>query len=327
MDMELLKYLKEGDEIEIIPIDKFPNADRKFKINYFSKDGFVYGLSETCDGYEMPFNWIKGIAYETFNIIILRALAERYPQYNIKKTTVYKNNEVLTGLSFIKNGSNTAPQIYTNYLWNRYTMENKSITELVEEVASLLADSFKEFDVSFFTDFSIVKEKIQPRLVSYENNLGLLKNIPHRRWLDLAIYYVVEIDIETWIVIKTAHMDLWNVTEEELYKLAIYNTKYSFLNISYPTIPGIELPVLTNTTRTGGAAAILKALEDNALEGEMLLIPSSINEWIIMPFTTDEEINYIKWMVKDVNDNVLPPSERLSYSVYKYSNGELTIAC
>lgn len=57
----VMSLVKVGDIVEIVPIDKFPNAERRFKVNGIEKDGFLYGLSETCDGYVIPFNWIKEI--------------------------------------------------------------------------------------------------------------------------------------------------------------------------------------------------------------------------------------------------------------------------
>lgn len=55
----VLQMVKAGDTVEIVPIDKFPNAERKFKVDEITKEGFLYGLSEYCDGYVIPFNWIK----------------------------------------------------------------------------------------------------------------------------------------------------------------------------------------------------------------------------------------------------------------------------
>jgi hypothetical protein len=53
--------VKVGDTVEITPIEKLPNLDRKFKVNSITNDSFIYGVSETCDGYEMPFEWFTEI--------------------------------------------------------------------------------------------------------------------------------------------------------------------------------------------------------------------------------------------------------------------------
>lgn len=55
----VLQMVKVGDTVEIVPIDKFPNAERRFKVDEITEEGFLYGLSEYCDGYVIPFSWIK----------------------------------------------------------------------------------------------------------------------------------------------------------------------------------------------------------------------------------------------------------------------------
>ena len=53
------KRVKVGDTVRIVPIDKVPNAERQFKVNALLDQGFLYGLSTTCDGYVIPYSWIK----------------------------------------------------------------------------------------------------------------------------------------------------------------------------------------------------------------------------------------------------------------------------
>lgn len=57
----IIALVKPGDTVEITPISKVPNAERRFKVNDILDDGFLYGLSTTCDGYVMPFSWIEDI--------------------------------------------------------------------------------------------------------------------------------------------------------------------------------------------------------------------------------------------------------------------------
>ena len=51
--------VKVGDRIRIVPIDSVPNAEREFKVNALLNEGFLYGLSTTCDGYVIPYSWVK----------------------------------------------------------------------------------------------------------------------------------------------------------------------------------------------------------------------------------------------------------------------------
>ena len=57
----IIALVKPGDTVEITPIPKVPNAERRFKVDKILDDGFLYGLSITCDGYVMPFTWIQDI--------------------------------------------------------------------------------------------------------------------------------------------------------------------------------------------------------------------------------------------------------------------------
>lgn len=57
----VLSMIKRGDIVEIVPIDKLPNLDRVLKVWDVSSNGIIYNVSVTCDGYEMPFSWIKEV--------------------------------------------------------------------------------------------------------------------------------------------------------------------------------------------------------------------------------------------------------------------------
>ena len=50
----------------------------------------------------------------------------------------------------------------------------------------------------------------------------------------------------------------------------------------------------------------------------MFIIPSSINEVLILPDKGNIDKKYIEGLVKDVNENVVSPLEFLSNTVYYY---------
>lgn len=57
----IINCVKRGTILEIEPIDKLPNFEHEIKVDYVTKDGFVYGMSTTCDGYLYPFYAIKSL--------------------------------------------------------------------------------------------------------------------------------------------------------------------------------------------------------------------------------------------------------------------------
>lgn len=70
-----------------------------------------------------------------------------------------------------------------------------------------------------FRNYEKLKKHIFYKIVSYERNRELLKKIPHRKILDLAMvfYYQVE-DEETpaTVMIQNNHLNLWKITEDQL---------------------------------------------------------------------------------------------------------------
>lgn len=57
----IISMVKVGDTLEITPIPKVPNAERRFKVDGILEEGFLYGVSETCDGHIIPYYWIQDI--------------------------------------------------------------------------------------------------------------------------------------------------------------------------------------------------------------------------------------------------------------------------
>ena len=56
----------------------------------------------------------------------------------------------------------------------------------------------------------------------------------------------------------------------------------------------------------------------DALESSLYIIPSSINELLLLPFVNDDAAVYIKSLIKEVNDMNMRPEDILSYSLYCY---------
>lgn len=97
-----------------------------------------------------------------------------------------------------------------------------------------------KIDVSFFTDYDKVKSRIVFKLINYERNRELLADIPHYRYLDLAIVFncLLESDFpgNATILIRNQHMKFWSITKDDLYALALSNTprllQYDLRNMS-----------------------------------------------------------------------------------------------
>lgn len=63
---------------------------------------------------------------------------------------------------------------------------------------------------------------------------------------------------------------------------------------------------------------VLRKMSEKA-GGDILIIPSSINELIYIADGPEVDLAWLRSVVEDVNDTVVPNNEILSYSVYRYS--------
>lgn len=212
------------------------------------------------------------------------------------------------------------------------------------------------FDV--FMDYESAASNIRGRLINTEKNADILKEVPHREFLDLSLIYVVELKWDeqnavSSIRISNDHMNYWGVTEEELYRQVKRNMnemEESSICSLAEIVMGMadDIPeeilssvcseympmyVLTNKNGVNGAVEILNEellKKFSAMfEKDLIVIPSSIHECMLVP--ASEEIvdcGCIAQMVREINDTMVAENEVLSYHVYKYERqtGTMTIA-
>jgi hypothetical protein len=289
--------------------------------------------------------------YDTFKKVILERLEYDIPDpKKISIQTIYKNNGLqLDGLVIMEDNCNISPTLYLNYYFDSY----QNGTEF-SKIYDMILENYrhnrptKSIDVRFFTQFENTKSKIAIKLINYEKNKTLLQDVPHIRFLDLAIvfYCLITMDEEVGnatILIHNSHLAYWNVTLEELFAIAKENTrkllpeKISDMNdmlqelskrqlISAPMIADEErypMFVLTNERNLHGAACILydDLLKQYATQADtdFYILPSSIHEVILIPTTEDTCQEELSEMVMEVNASQLLEEEVLSDHAYYYS--------
>ena len=78
-----------------------------------------------------------------------------------------------------------------------------------------------------FTDYEKVKDQIFMKLINQDMNETLLKDVPWREYLDLAIVYYVSVSADecsATVLIHNDHLSHWGISENELYDKAYSNT-------------------------------------------------------------------------------------------------------
>lgn len=104
---------------------------------------------------------------------------------------VKKNNDiVMTGLSFRREGSNVSPTIYVEPFYELY-IKGTDMEFLVERIIYHYNESkvLKTIDLGFLGKWDCVRDQIVVKLINYEMNKEMLQDVPHKKFLDLAIVF------------------------------------------------------------------------------------------------------------------------------------------
>lgn len=260
------------------------------------------------------------------------------PEFRIKKAEVTKNNSVkLCGVSISEVESKIAPTIYLESFYKEYVNGEKNLQETVNSILKAYSSHRNpgNFGIEGFMNFESIRSKIGVRLVNKERNMKMLSKVPHRNFLDLAVIYVVFVGEKNSygsITVKNEYMKAWGVSEEELYTEAMKNMKKlinpgicSVTDITGKDIMGydaISMYVLTNRSGYYGAAGILSLdiLREFAEEisSDLILLPSSVHELVILPETEEMDVNELRSMVSGINRSVVHDEDYLSDEVYRY---------
>lgn len=257
-------------------------------------------------------------------------------------TKVTKNNNIkLTSLVIKENAHNVSPNIYVEQYWELY-QRTDDLEEAVEAMYKMYNQSniAQSINMEWFRGFEEVKGKVAYKLVNYEYNKELLEQIPHTKYLDLAKVYYVSVEDEAFgkgtILIHNNHLEMWSVSAEQLEELAAVNTPKQFPmivraleDILCPEITdnsGWDLKngifVMTNEGKNLGAATMLYPNNLKAfaglLQSDLIIIPCSLHEVLILSANTDFEIEGLKKIVKVANRESVLPEDFLSNSLYYY---------
>lgn len=298
------------------------------------------------------------MTYENFLAAITKCVQEEMGQeYQVLLHHVLKNNATpMDGLSILKIGEKASPTIYLNEFYKEW-LNGRNIPEITHRIKKIYEMHCKkmEFHVEEFKDYEKIKGKLAVKLVNYNENLSVLKEIPFKRFLDLAIIYYVLVgkvgSNTASILVRQEHRRVWRISEEELFLQAMKNTpkllppELKSMNTLIQEVLSeqeatekkefvegeIPMYVLTNTLRYHGAAAMLykNVISDFAelIETDLYILPSSIHEVILIPKASDIGKPMLEQMVKEVNREEVESIERLSNHVYCYQRetGEFTL--
>lgn len=286
------------------------------------------------------------MSYEDFLIKVRESVTRKAgKEVRIHITQVIRNNgEAMDSIVILAEGENLSPVVWLRPFYN-LAVQGMPFEEVAERII-LCYQQHKEMgmlDIEFFRNYRTACRRIACRLVNYNKNQALLADIPHVRFLDMAIvyYYLLEPDVfeNATILIHNHHLRLWNITAQLLHERAIANTPellpYEFQNITYllaqltgldiflqEEVKGCPMYVLTNQAKCFGAVniiydSVLESIADQ-LKEDYYILPGSIHECMVVPVSSDIKEKELREMVREINATQLEPEEVLSDSIYRY---------
>ena len=273
-------------------------------------------------------------------------LGKRYGVTARIRETTKNNNVRYTYVEIVDSKVNASPAIYLEEFYAIYSEEGfeRALTKLWNcyEKYKLTSD----IDISFISEYGKIKDRLDAKLVNYEMNVNILNNIPHMRFLDMAVVAYIEVgdlavnEGSATITVRNDLLNMWDIDEDRLFKDALKNAKDDVVIrdvlevIKNSKLKGIHsddsmfvdpgvMYVMSNKTGTNGAISLLNksVLQKFAMERgvkTLYIIPCSVHE-IILLVDSEDSVEYLREMVIMVNRSGLPQEYVLSNNVYVYN--------
>lgn len=293
---------------------------------------------------------------EEFMNDVIRALKMKLGEgYRIFPKEQRKNNElVLYGICIHKENESVSPVVYPEEFILPYFAGILN----ADKIADILLEQCRQGKISqeaaaHLGDFKLMKDKVRIRLVNYGANSGELKGMPHRKFLDLAITYYLDMQADlagqngAGAVTNTL-MEIWGVAEDELYRLGMESLLAEDAFHTTDILDVIrqsaqeeqdkemeeaiaelqkdhgrpKMYVVTNQGRFYGANCLLNTsfLQEMAENSgcSLMVYPSSVHEIVILPQKNGYENRMGTKDIQEINHHSLPKDEWLSNSIYRY---------
>ena len=272
-------------------------------------------------------------------------LRKEEKDFTVEYVQQWKINEKLEGYAILRAGSNSYPIIYNHE--SIIQMSDKELIEYMESMFEKNIPTVNEIS-NIMKNMDYIKENLYINLISLDRNIEWLKqeDIFFISVEDMAITFYLRIESEDNIgklTIKNGMLEAVHLTTQEALCIAKRNLLkhcdiidiekiiQQYIHPDYflenKTDRICKMLVVTTKNRVEGAALMLVNGVMEKLEkyfaSQYLILPSSIHEFIAIPYTSDYSISKLKKMVHEINVTVLSPNEYLSDSVFVWENGEL----
>lgn len=298
------------------------------------------------------------ISYEAFlketEMRIREYLPDSYRESKVDVISLQGNNEtVFEGLSITCGEDSRVPILKLKNFYKQYCL-GTSLEDVWREMAyqytEIQRDQLKNSDLDF--SYQMIRDKLMIAVCNAEENRELLKKVPHERREDLALIFRICLKVSHEVtgtaLVSYHHLNTWKIREEQLKKdawesmqhhsIPVFERMGSLICCSIEALrqeseTGIEgcipeqyfdLPIyiLTNEEGLYGAAYMFDSQRMSQiaeqLDGNLIVLPSSTHEVIILKENEAMDLEPIREMVRDINANEVAPEEKLSDEIYRF---------
>ena len=293
---------------------------------------------------------MEGLRYNTLSEFAKGVQGELEKRYGVTariRETTKNNNVRYTYVEIVDSKINNSPAIYLDEYYKVYCEEGfeSSLTKICHNYEKYKLTS--DIDVSFISEYGKIRGRLGAKLINYDMNANILSNIPHMRFLDMAVIAYIEagdlFDKEGSAIITVNNdlLNMWDIETDRLMKDALNNIKDDvvirdlFEVIKSSKLEGTCIDdncmtaymgvmyVMSNKTGTNGAISLINKpiLQKFAMERgvkTLYIIPCSVHE-IILLVDCEYSVEFLREMVITVNGNELPQEYVLSNNVYVYN--------
>ena len=267
----------------------------------------------------------------------------------VSRHLIEKNNSTYReGIGFRRSGQYNGPIVYWDDILAHCGEEcdDDTMVDCIIDVVTPYLDLNADTQEIYCWEKS--KDRVLPKLINAERNQERLENLVYRKYLDLAEIYCTKMTVrdsqQGYVEVTCEMLEEWGIDQETLKRQAAENMKtqdyrlYSMkemLGGFMPTILDTEtekvpLQILTNREGILGAAILanpelLKEVIGDKM-GDCYLLPSSVHELIVCPVESWMDVEGLREVVKEVNQNVVSEVDYLSDKVYYYNTNFVEIS-
>lgn len=240
----------------------------------------------------------------------------------VEEITISRNN--VNKNAYVLGPGTIRPTIYEDYLENFNTKED---VLFAYQNSLNFPGTFTDLDKMFSWDN--IKEHVYLCL-QQKTEEDLIK----KTFLDFEIYVRYFYNNDYSIKISSSLLPYLGIDEKLLFETAWNNIKPHIFSKKMSSIFGISDPldlyvISTNLTQYGAIAILDYDTLDQVCKechiSKLVLIPSSIHEFLVYPYFTNDDLQNINEMIQEINETIVVDEEILGTRYYIYDSKSHTI--